>query len=767
MNRHSTLLACLVVLLVHFDVAAQSYTIYVAPPTVPPNPVQDGSAGNPYTTLEGARDHIRGHPDRYSANWNVKLRKNSQGNGVFRRTSPFILDPQDKGGSGFRVDYQAGASGTDPFDDVLISGGVNISSWFHAPPPYSYWVASIPVNPATGFPYKFRDVYFNNSRLTRARWPNLGSQHQENFTRVTYTGLYFSDLYRYYRVEQSFVPAPTQYEPIEMVARITFVSPRQVISEIQQNTSGFSTLYFYHKQPFGWSAPCGAPTVPEQSGGYTYFYGWQQVRGRPLSDGFPAYAARPLNACDTGTQVFLENSYSFLDQCYEWYATDDQLLVLLPGGIDPNATANTITIPVATSLLELRYVNDANRVQNVSFTRLNFAFTEAPLPRINSKTEPSQPYACGSWDLRSRPGYLAGGNGLAYNPGPAPNTLYGNGDLILPGAVLFDRTRDCWIRQCRVAHTGGHGIIVNGIGNRVEGCKIFDLGGSGIAEVTPTNLLGCAPVWGCRINNVLLYNHIFDFGINYRDSSGILISWQRFEAPLPVGRVQGNWIARGGYNGICLGLCSGFCDVGQSGMELINNRIEDVMRVLTDGGGIYTTGPYPNSTMTGNWIRRTRIDPVYDSRTWGSGALYFDNGAEYPGHWTVSNNVFEETYRAGVACSDPEPFPNRPSPPCQPILFNVQLSPCDATSFTWGYNYSDALPMHDNPDNPSGCVVPNALPINSTAEQIKLQAGTPASVLATYWPFYRVNPQIDPPGTQAGTLPPLLLLDCTPPADIN
>jgi hypothetical protein len=63
--------------------------------------------------------------------------------------------------------------------------------------------------------------------------------------------------------------------------------------------------------------------------------------------------------------------------------------------------------------------------------------------------------------------------------------------------------------------------------------------------------------------------------------------------------------------------------------KITYNRIQDVMETQFDGGGIYTNGQQPNSTVSNNFIRGDKTQ---------YGALYLDNGSQ---GFTVSNNVVE------------------------------------------------------------------------------------------------------------------------------
>jgi hypothetical protein len=666
MARHlyTTLLFAVLWLFAAAASGQATYIIYAAPPMNPPDPVENGTVAHPFTTLEAARDYIRAHPARHTANWRVRLKANAQGYRRFYLNQTFVLEPQDSGGTGLQVIYEANPLTSTTWDDVLVTGGRPINTaWTNLGS--GIWATTIATAPTEGF----RDLYLNNWRLTRARWPNAKIDGTPQFTRISYASNYTPWPERWYRFEQSFTPSLGQNEPVELVTRLAWISPRQIPTSIQLNTIGFSTFYFHHTQPIGWSAPCGV------NANNMYQTQFLQVRGKHGQDTLATTnppgqtGALALDGpCNRGTQIYVENSRSFLDQCYEWYfdTNSKQLYVKFPSNINPNNyAANSFMYSRIAGLVHLQKIG-SNVVRNVFFTRLNFGFSELPTPRINAKPAIAPQYDCvgQTWISQSQPGYLPQFSGEGQDP-----YLYHG--LSTRAAIHFEETNACGINHSRIAHTGGSGISMNGTNNRIMGCKIFDVGGVAIMLGNPGILSldeGPELSWTTvGYDNQVRYNTVADYGQVYFDNAAVRVPFQ------VNANISNNWIARGGYSGIAIGACNStaFCQFGQSGLLIDSNRIEDVCRSLADGAGIYVSNSIGLSTISNNWIRRTKVDATHDYRFFGSAGMYFDEGAV--GAWRVGSNVIEETYRACSPCNNTNPASATRIPPTYPLFFSARV----------------------------------------------------------------------------------------------
>ncbi|NQT52102.1 hypothetical protein HQ576_08625, partial [bacterium] len=116
----------------------------------------------PFATLERARDAIRQlrakrQPDRPLT---VQLR-----GGVYRRTEPFVLRPEDSGTPASPVVYESY-----PGERAVLSGGKTISGWQQGKGPL--WRVELPEVKSGG--WYFRQLFVNGHRRARPRLPKKG-----------------------------------------------------------------------------------------------------------------------------------------------------------------------------------------------------------------------------------------------------------------------------------------------------------------------------------------------------------------------------------------------------------------------------------------------------------------------------------------------------------------------------------------------------------------------------------------------------------------
>ncbi|MCQ6560466.1 right-handed parallel beta-helix repeat-containing protein [Paenibacillus mendelii] len=93
-----------------------------------------------------------------------------------------------------------------------------------------------------------------------------------------------------------------------------------------------------------------------------------------------------------------------------------------------------------------------------------------------------------------------------------------------------------------------------------------------------------------------------------------------------------NEVANLPYTGILQGWGWGTDSYAQHN-QITNNYIHDVMKVLADGGGIYTLSAQPDSTISGNHLQH-----MYG--TYGGWGIYPDEGSAY---FTITGNVVRQT----------------------------------------------------------------------------------------------------------------------------
>jgi hypothetical protein len=332
-----------------------------------------------------------------------------------------------------------------------------------------------------------------------------------------------------------------------------------------------------------------------------------------------------LLVANTGNACFLENDPSFLTQPWHWCLNESggDLLLLLPENREPNELR--IVAPVLERLLRIAGT-EARPVRNVRFQGIAFAHTAATLPE-QGISELQATFFNDRLNEKDEPGRMD----RVYSLPPAIETTYAQ------GIEFFD---------VRLAQLGNQGINF-GEGSRycqMTGSEVHDIGGTGV-------LIGAREVWGdgaaatdiqdgrgdwkhpaqvpCGIT--VSDNRIHDCGQIVFGGVGIWAGYTKFTT------LSRNEVHHLPYTGISLGW-SFFSKLTSMEYPLIElNHVHDVMRVLTDGGGIYVLGYQPGGVMRGNVVhevwRNTAITGFF------AHGLYLDEGSRF---WLVEgNSVFE------------------------------------------------------------------------------------------------------------------------------
>ncbi len=174
-------------------------------------------------------------------------------------------------------------------------------------------------------------------------------------------------------------------------------------------------------------------------------------------------------------------------------------------------------------------------------------------------------------------------------PLPAKGYSSGQGMIDLPAAWDGSFVRHCVVRECTFAHLGGYALeLRDGASDNQVSCnRMFDLGGGGVK-------IGRGE--GVSKNDVVANNLISDGGLDHFSAHGI---WAGITDSTVV---RNNVVRRFGYSGISLGWKWDPSPTACRANVIEHNYIHHVMRVLADGGGIYTLGFQPGTVIRGNHI---------------------------------------------------------------------------------------------------------------------------------------------------------------------
>ena len=279
-----------------------------------------------------------------------------------------------------------------------------------------------------------------------------------------------------------------------------------------------------------------------------------------------------------GMPAFIENIRAGLDQPGEWFLDCRAgLLTYLAreGGPPPDAVA-----PVLTQLVRITGTKH-KPVRELRFEGVCFEHTDFPLP------------AAGYGEIQ------------AAHYGSAP----GAPTHVQPVAVECAYAEGVRFEHCRFAHLNNSAI---GFGpgcrsNALTGCVIEDIGGTGVmigwrgtGEVKDGPEGKIDGDWADPAD-VPVANEVANCVIRRcgADSFGAVGVFAAFSAQT---RIAHNHIYDLPYSGISLGYRWDATPTSQVRCVAEYNHIHDVMKQLTDGGGIYTLGLQPGTVLRGNLI---------------------------------------------------------------------------------------------------------------------------------------------------------------------
>ncbi|MDR0337860.1 MAG: right-handed parallel beta-helix repeat-containing protein [Planctomycetaceae bacterium] len=283
-------------------------SLYVSPDGNDANP---GTKEKPFKTIGKAQEKLRATKLEKEGDKEVHLLA-----GNYLLTEPLRFRPED-GGTVDKFYRQVFYEG----HGAVLSGGKRISGFVLAED--GCVVADLPE--VKSGDWMFRDLYVNNVRAVRARFPNTG------FLRVNKTG---EDRRTHFFFQPEELKPVTDIDQVELIFLHDWSITRTPIQTIDTETNKL--------------------TVPLQIGGELPFWN---------IDGFEPHA-----------RYFLENSKTYLDAPGEWFLDQKQgkLYYKLKNGETPDNIE--VIAPIATQLIVLEGA-ETQHITNLHFCNLEFAHT--------------------------------------------------------------------------------------------------------------------------------------------------------------------------------------------------------------------------------------------------------------------------------------------------------------------------------------------------------------------------------------------------------
>jgi hypothetical protein len=312
-----------------------------------------------------------------------------------------------------------------------------------------------------------------------------------------------------------------------------------------------------------------------------------------------------------GSPEWIENAYEVLDAPGEWYLNRSTGYLFYKPRAGEDLSTATAVAPTLETLVEGKGTLD-NPIQHIHFYGITFSYATW----LGSDTDE---------------GYAAGQAGFRYI-GPI-----GSGEQEKPLAhVRFSVAKAIRFERNTFEHLGAVGLYLEygSQDNIITGNTFRDISGGGIYL---GNIDHHHPNDNRAImkDNVVKNNYITKIGAEYFDQLGIWVGYTDGSViehnelhDLPYGGISVGW----GWGCVDPGgncsLTDGFATPTVARNNKIQyNLVHDYMKVLRDGGGIYTLGAQPGSEISNNFIHHQ--ENVY-------APVYLDKGTQY---YTVENNV--------------------------------------------------------------------------------------------------------------------------------
>jgi hypothetical protein len=305
---------------------------------------------------------------------------------------------------------------------------------------------------------------------------------------------------------------------------------------------------------------------------------------------------------------WLENAYEFIDEDGEWYLDHPSGYIYYKPRSGENIGSADATISILETLVSGQGTVD-NPIHDIKFTGLTFSH--------NGWLRPST--------TEGYPSLQAGF--LYFNQADEAVDGYKT-----PAAVTFTAAHGVNFERNIFTHLGSAGLNFEfGSQNNIIAGNIFNDISSTAIQVGHINEPHPTDTRRILKNNSITNNNISDAAAEFFDSVGIFGAYN--ENIL----IEHNDISNLPYSGISLGWGWGKPDIGGSqgyntptpanSNKIQFNLISDTMRMLRDGGAVYTLGAQSSSTINNNYIDQASND---------EGGIYLDEATQY---FDAYNNV--------------------------------------------------------------------------------------------------------------------------------
>lgn len=335
-------------------------------------------------------------------------------------------------------------------------------------------------------------------------------------------------------------------------------------------------------------------------------------------------ATYPVGFFSPQVKYMIENSLDYLNKPGEWYLDVRNKCIMYYAIGNENPNKMKFVVPVSDKLLVAKGSPD-KKICNVKFSNINFSYSKSAWG-INNIL---QSYKAAN--ARKFPW-------LDFNQGFSSVQA----SVECGAAISLEACNNWLFNNCSFSHLGNYAINIGIYSsyNVISNCTVRDIGGGGI--LICYNKMG-GKVTGLSDDVSPAYNKIVNCAISKCGTifpSGVGIGLMQCNHTL----ISHNKIADLPYSGISVGWTFDAATDNYTSYNIIEaNVIHDVMKILNDGGGIYTLGKQTGSVYKDNYIYN--VFRANHSIGAGCNGFFFDQGSS---GFKVDSNVVYNVKNASV-----------------------------------------------------------------------------------------------------------------------
>jgi hypothetical protein len=346
------------------------------------------------------------------------------------------------------------------------------------------------------------------------------------------------------------------------------------------------------------------------SGSSTFVTGMDPERTRLFSQGYPIK--------EPNRPYFFENALELLDAPGEFYInTDTNEVFYRPRAGEDMASADVVA-PRLERLISVMGSSLGAPVHHIQFRGISFEHS--------------------TWLLPNSEGYVGDQASVVFTQVLPADEISSYPGHRLPGGVHVEAANFIRFERSIFQHMGASALnFYRGVNDStIIGNVVMDASGSGISidlnlEGNPSDTRKI-----CR-RNLVSNNYITLTGQDYFQSVGIMLGYTDSNT------VEHNEVLDLPYSGITVGW--GWDNVDNAARNNIvrYNNIQQVLKFMSDGAGIYTLSKQPGTLLAENYVHdivRTSVQGSYNMS-----GIYLDEGSNLI---TVRDNVLQSTGDTGV-----------------------------------------------------------------------------------------------------------------------